>query len=93
MSPVFSSMVKMEVAPSPESTYFTFPSPLSTSEWSWGGRRGESENWRKGGRDELVDGGRVGWKGMMVDGWMSWLVDGRWIDGGMDKLMDDGWKR
>lgn len=35
MSPVVSSMVKMEFAPSPARMYRAEPSPLSEFEWSW----------------------------------------------------------
>lgn len=39
---MFSSMVKMEVAPSPVNTYFTLPSPLSKSECSCEGKKTDS---------------------------------------------------
>lgn len=52
MSPVVSSMVKMELAPSPDRMYLAEPSPLSEFEWSWMGRRemrGSLAAWQAGG--------------------------------------------
>lgn len=95
MLPVLSSMTKIVPAPSPDRIYLMFPSPESTSEWSWniegggwggvgGCERQESETKLKFYKDRDIC--RGDWCWQYLDFWWCWYLK-------RDRLVMTKWDR